>query len=345
MTPEPRLSIVAVSRNDGHGENITKRMRLFVNGLLHQTRKFNLPAELIIVEWNPPADRPLLQEILPKPTPDDLLRLRYIIVPPEVHNTYKRGKKIPLFQMIGKNVGIRRAKAPFVLCTNIDLIFSDVLMAKLASGNLDPNTYYRANRVDVTDGIEESWSFAQQIAYCENPKNVLKRLGRDARLKNLNAEMSGHQHRPYYQQWLLDKLTWSTGFLRSKVRKQLYLLDTYACGDFTLMSKDAWEDIQGYAELDLYSIHVDSLGIIAAAARGYRQHIFPRTACAYHIDHSQGWEAMTPMEKIKFSEERPGLGYGVVWETGIYAIERGIRLDLNAEDWGFRGMEFEEFGF
>lgn len=345
MSPEPRLSIVAVSRNDGHGGNITKRMRLFVNGLIHQTKKFNLPAELIMVEWNPPADRPLLQEILPKPAPEDPLRIRYVIVPAELHNQYSRGEKIPLFQMIGKNVGIRRARAPFVLCTNIDLLFSDALMQELANKTLDPKVLYRANRVDIKDGFEDNWSFDQQIAFCETPSSVLKRLGRDSRLKNLNAEMSGHQHRSYFQQWMLDKLAWSTGFLRTKVRKRLYLLDTYACGDFTLLSKTAWEDIEGYAELDMYSIHIDSLGLIAAAARGYRQHIFPRAACTYHIDHSQGWEAMTPMQKIKFSEERPGLGYGVVWETGMYALEKGIRLDLNPKTWGFSNEDLKEYTF
>ena len=342
MTSEPRLSIVAVSRNDGHGGNITKRMRLFVNGLIHQTRKYKLPTELIMVEWNPPADRPPLREILPHPQPEDPLRIRYIIVPNQLHQRYQRGDKIPLFQMIGKNVGIRRAKAPFVLCTNIDLLFSDALMEKLVAP-LDPKAYYRANRVDIKDGFDENWPFEQSLKFCQDPKNVIKRLGRDVRLKHLNAEMSGHQHRSYFQQWWLDKLALSTGFLRSKVRKQLYLLDTYACGDFTLMSKEAWEDIQGYAELDMYSIHIDSLGIIAAAARGYKQHIFPREACTFHIDHTQGWEAMTPMQKIKFLEERPGLGYGVVWETGIYALEHGVRLDINEENWGFRDENLEEY--
>ncbi len=66
------LSIVVVSRNDNHGGDMTRRMRLFVNGLIHQCNKFNLQAELIFVEWNPPKGRPLLSEILPKAKAGDV---------------------------------------------------------------------------------------------------------------------------------------------------------------------------------------------------------------------------------------------------------------------------------
>ena len=102
------LSIVATSRNDDHGGDTLKRMRIFVNGLLVQTRKSNLDIELIIVEWNPPLDRPLLKEVLPAPSPGDKLIIRYVVVPLEIHSQYKQQDAIPLFQMIAKNVGIRR---------------------------------------------------------------------------------------------------------------------------------------------------------------------------------------------------------------------------------------------
>ena len=37
--------------------------------------------------------------------------------------------------------------------------------------------------------------------------------------------------------------------------------------------------IRDSPELDLYSIHIDSMGIIAAAALGYRQVVFEPNAC------------------------------------------------------------------
>ena len=61
------LSIVVASRNDNHGGDMTRRMRIFVKGLIDQCNKFKLRAELIIVEWNPPSDKPLLhEEVYPK---------------------------------------------------------------------------------------------------------------------------------------------------------------------------------------------------------------------------------------------------------------------------------------
>ena len=93
----PYLSIVVASRNDNHGGDMTRRMRLFINGLIYQCNKFKLPAELLFVEWNPPAGA-LLKDVLPKPTKGDYLTLRYIEVPAETHNRYLLGQRIPLFK-------------------------------------------------------------------------------------------------------------------------------------------------------------------------------------------------------------------------------------------------------
>ena len=59
---KPYLSIIAASRNDNHGEDMLKRMRMFINGLIEQCNKYQLRTELIIVEWNPPAETEPLSE-------------------------------------------------------------------------------------------------------------------------------------------------------------------------------------------------------------------------------------------------------------------------------------------
>src|ERR1041385_4360887 len=106
---KPAISIIATTRNDSHGGELLKRTSIFVEGLIHQCNKFKLPAELIIVEWNPPQDKPLLKEVLPRPLNGDYLELRYIVVPPSIHSKYKHSDTLGLFQMTAKNVGIRRA--------------------------------------------------------------------------------------------------------------------------------------------------------------------------------------------------------------------------------------------
>ena len=339
----PYLTIVAASRNDMHGGNILKRMKMFVNGLIEQSNRHQFPVELLMVEWNPPAGRPFLQDVLPQPSGEDKLSLRYIRVPEEIHNRYKRGKDIPLFQMIAKNVGIRRAKGEFVLCTNVDVLFSDELFIELKKQNLRKDTYYRANRCDVPDGMDESWDIEQQLTWCK--KNVIKTLGRDTRFPNANLEQFGLSKKPFFKKWVFDKMAIGMKFFWPAEKRDYYQIDSFACGDFTLMSKDAWLDIQGYIELDLYSIHLDTLGLIGASALGYKQHVYPRSACLYHVDHPLGWEAMDPYEKIRFLVERPGIDYGLVFDTGMHALKAKSRFNMNPANWGFADVELDESVF
>ena len=62
--PELHLSIVAASRNDDHGGALLHRMQHFIDGFVAQCCRHSLSAELILVEWNPPLDRPRLKEVL-----------------------------------------------------------------------------------------------------------------------------------------------------------------------------------------------------------------------------------------------------------------------------------------
>ena len=123
----PYLSVVAVSRNDNHGGRLSYRMQKFVDGFIAQCKRHHLNAELILVEWNPPEERPFLHQALKFPKDLGPCSIRIVQVPPELHKKYKHSESLPLFQMIGKNVGIRRAKGQFVLATNIDILFSDPL--------------------------------------------------------------------------------------------------------------------------------------------------------------------------------------------------------------------------
>jgi hypothetical protein len=62
------LTVVATSRNDNHGGNLLRRMQLFINGFAEQCKRHQLDAELILVEWNPPPDKPRLAEALSWPS-------------------------------------------------------------------------------------------------------------------------------------------------------------------------------------------------------------------------------------------------------------------------------------
>jgi len=163
---EPYLSVVVTARNDDHGGNLLGRVQIFVNGWIAQARRYNLPSELIIVEWNPPVDRPRLQEVLRWPEEFGPCDVRFIEVPPELHRRYKHAEALPLYQMIAKNAGILRARGRFILATNIDILFSNELMAFLAEQHLDAGRMYRIDRHDAMSDVPLEASVEDQLAYC-----------------------------------------------------------------------------------------------------------------------------------------------------------------------------------
>ena len=331
---QPYLSIVATSRNDQHGNNTLQRTAFFVKGLIAQCTKFQLPAELILVEWNPPSDAPPLHSVLPIPPDNCPLSIRYITVPAHMHQQYANANQIPLYQMIAKNVGIRRAKGEFVLCTNVDLLFSDKLFHFLATRNLKPNTFYRADRCDVPDDLLHlQLSLSEQLQWCK--QHIIKRWSRNRLLLSvLNAIIK------------IDNSFILKGVIRRKLPLLYFLhLATDACGDFTLMHRNAWQAIQGYPELDMYSIHIDTLGIASACALGYEQMLLPSNACTYHIHHEEGWTSLSPIEKIKFLEKRPGLGIDVVISAALATIKKRTPFYLNSPTWGLANETLEEVAF
>lgn len=145
---KPLLSVVATSRNDGHGGNALWRTQHFVNGLAAQALKFEFPIELVLVDWNPPLDKKGLFEALDWPKKNSYFSYRVIQVPPEHHAKFKFSDKLPLFQYIAKNVGIKRASADYILSTNIDILFSDELV-KFLKTELKPGYLYRVDRYDT----------------------------------------------------------------------------------------------------------------------------------------------------------------------------------------------------
>ena len=54
---------------------------------------------------------------------------------------------------------------------------------------------------------------------------------------------------------------------------------------------------------------------------------------------------MTPVDKIKFLETRPGIDYGLILEAGLFALEQKQGLPFNSRNWGFADLTFEEHVF
>jgi glycosyltransferase involved in cell wall biosynthesis/MoaA/NifB/PqqE/SkfB family radical SAM enzyme/predicted O-methyltransferase YrrM len=266
----PYLSVVATSRNDDHGGNLVLRMQLFVQCLMAQAKRHRLKTELILVEWNPPADRPRLREALRFDAHHPFCSVRIVEVPAAIHARYRHAQALPVYQMIAKNVGIRRARGRFVLATNVDIVFSDPLFARLAKQDLQSGRCYRSIRHDVDNALTSGMPVEAVLDYCQS--HLIRVNQREC---SLNVR-DGSRH-----------VVYRPGVSEAQLGHPK--LFTNGCGDFTLLAQEDWSRLRGYAELDMFSFHLDSLFLHCAYYAGIAEHVFPDDHVHYHIEHQEGW--------------------------------------------------------
>lgn len=248
---------------------------------------------------------------------------------------------MPLYQMIAKNVGIRRAKGEYILCTNIDILFSDGCFAEFARKKFKPGYFYRSNRCDIPKEVMEYPTLAEQLTYAEN--NIIKRMGKSNRMEVLVLPNFLYAFPRVVM--LLNDMALRMWKKMHKDGFPHFTLDFDACGDFTLMSRQDWLDIEGYVELDMYSIHIDSMALWSASALGKKQHIFPHKAPIYHIYHEDGWESTDALRTIKFLEHKPCLDYSIVFKAGMQIVEAKQTWGINKPGWGMEELTLQEFEY
>ena len=543
---EPYLSLVVTARNDDHGGSFLPRMQVFVTAWIEQARRYRIPSELIIVEWNPPPDRPRLCDVLQWPPDLGPCEVRFIEVSPELHARYPHGHALPLYQMIGKNVGIRRARGQFVLSTNIDILFSDELAQFLASRRLECGRMYRIDRYDAMAGVPVDAPVDEQLAYsrthlirvnrregsfnvtpdgspaleardvappdsgialgsgwyalegspsgevfhwagesaelllenppgpgsalvldiepgistgglplqleievagqppvrqtldrrqrvklrfpspcpkrlylrtrdggvraCDDPRplnfrlfqagwepasspaagiqslratlhrarsstrasklghaltHIIRRLAGGGPLVRLTVPVSPRLHRLLnfyldsgglagmlrrpsasfraYRAALNHPRPHSPGLL-DPVPNAPDFLHTNACGDFTLLAREHWFDLRGYAEMDLYSMNLDSLFCFAAHYGGAREEMLPEPMRIYHIEHGSGW---TPEGQARLFERLTATGISFIGNDQVMAMAAQMHrwaspMIFNREDWGLAAFTLKE---
>ncbi|MHC4662641.1 MAG: hypothetical protein ACYS8W_13245 [Planctomycetota bacterium] len=335
------LSIVVTARNDDHGGNLLERMQLFVTALIEQCKKYNLDAELIIVEWNPPSDKPRLKDALEWQGDFSPCAVRIIEVPESIHSRFKYSDKLPLFQMIAKNVGTRRAKGDFVLATNIDIIFSDELISFLASRKLRRGRMYRIDRHDIPQDVPAGTSLDELLKYCR--ENVIRIHRREGSL----THATGHYHEvlpPIRRRWSVVEKLRDLGLGTPEMRSRLH---TNACGDFTLMSRKDWFRLRGYPEIEIFSFHLDSLFCHAAHHGGARELVLEEPMRIYHIEHGAG-SGWTPEAEAKLKKRLQEAGIEELNHDRFEALALQMRkkrkpVICGDEDWGLARESLTEF--
>jgi hypothetical protein len=280
------LSVVVTSRNDNHGGKIMARMRHCFSSLSEQARRYRLPIQLLLVDWNPPSDRPPLAEVSELPGSHEYFRFDVITVPPEIHAALPCADQIPLFQYYAKNVGIRRALGQYVLATNVDVIFAEALAAHLAERPLRPGRMYRNDRwdSDIGDQLDTLTPEARQEACMRNVVQINLRHG-TVPTTQLASHVAG-----LAAEELPGRLeTFVEGVLGRLGPGSPHGAHLTACGDFQLLAREDWLRLRGYAELPIHSWHIDSLFTFQALAAGFKEEMLPSRCAIFHIHHAAGW--------------------------------------------------------
>jgi hypothetical protein len=119
-----------------------------------------------------------------------------------------------------------------------------------------------------------------------------------------------------------------------------------ACGDFTLMHRDDWFNVRAYAELDQFSMHLDSMLCYAAHHLGIREETLREPMCIYHIEHAAG-SGFTPEGQKQMYERIAKAGIQCITFGDLVAFVAQMRklhapLLFNLEDWGMAKVDLKE---
>lgn len=330
-------------------------MQHFVDGFVAQCKRHGLRAELILVEWNPPADRVPLREELRWPVDPGPCDIRIVTVSRELHARFAHADKIPLYQMIAKNVGIRRARGAYVLATNIDILFSDAATQYMRD-QLEPGRLYRAYRVDIPAAVPATGDFSEILRYCvaqgfriHGIASTAVRQGTKWRRRDL-LKLDLDARAVYLLHLLRRTLFPGSADGAAKLQpKRLFLpwAFTNACGDFTLLSREDWFRLRGYLEQDIFSWHLDSLFVLQALGAGCRQAVLERDAPVFHIEHGKGY---TPEGAAELFSRLSAQGVPFLADEALRRVEAdiaakrrsGSEILFNEASWGMASESLPE---
>lgn len=320
---QPYISFVVGARNDSYGGDFLNRMQTFLDSLLWGIDKYGLSAELVIVEWNPPADRLPLLEALDWSTDLQPDVVRIIEVPPGIHNSLANSSEMPFFEFVAKNAGIRRARGEFILVTNADIILSDELMCFLASEQLSPNEFYRVDRHDVACAIPPGISITDRVKFCRKNTSSVQKLDGVVDTRESTFVQVG-------KRVITAAKAARHGQLRRN-RSEAERLHTRASGDFFLMSREHWHGLRGYPELSTHS-YIDGYICFMASSAGLHQRIVKKPACVFHQEHHR-----------TEAQDRPWTDYAQYLEQGKAMLEQGYPTIFNGENWGLGDIDLPIF--
>jgi len=318
MDNKKYLSIVYTGRNDNYAKGFISRFQnsLFFLSYLSKKHNFDKDIEIIIVEWNPLPKEKRLKDVLSLPKNIDV---RIIEVPNGIHKKVPatlydadNANSIPFYEFIGKNVAMRRATTPFMLCSNPDIILNDSLMEYLSKKQLSSKHFYRIDRDNLIHDVAMHGKVGKILKRCE--------ADLDSKSQAKNAIC----------------------------RKRF--VHTKASGDFLLMSTDLFRKMKGYLEIRTGGGALDRFGVYCASTVG-KQIILDPPMRIFHQPHAKRCEVyqkkVSPESvNMEYSSAHATFGKRDTkhwFENSLKRMElTGKNLNVNKVNWGLKEYELSE---
>jgi hypothetical protein len=326
VSERPKISFVFAVHDPEYGGGLLASTQRHIDALIELANRYRLLSEIVIVEWNPRQDRARFRESLR--WPDDLghVCLRFIEVPAEIHRTLPNADRIPIFEYIAKNAGLRRARGQFLLATNPDLFFSPALMQWLARTSLSPERFYRVDRRDLSEDIPGDLSLSRQLRFCSRHVAQVHALFGSYRPGDAD---SVRRLRDEYDRCMLDTASAKRWTDTPDARLLLPAdgLHRNAAGDFFLMERGWWHRLRGYPELYTHA-HIDAMLCWVASSAGVVQEILPSRCRLYHQAHHRTSHGDFPQTD---------------WRPWYQRYEEGSPMVVNLPDWGLANEVLPEW--
>lgn len=348
----PYVTFLLTARNDGHAGNFLHRLKVCVDANTALFNKYGLPAEILIIEWNPVEGKERLIDAVEWPEDPGNVSIRIIEVPREIHERYPNSDEMPIYQFTAKNAGIRRAAGEYIISTNADIVLSEELVQFLADRRLSSGKFYRADRHDVGKTVPLDLSPEEQLDFCW--KNLVRlntikgklpadRIGcaKTVAGRFLRRPLSFFTERrpwPGRCMYLLVKAALTRTPTPEELAhpKKIEHLYRTASGDFLLMSKKDWLDIKGFPELTT-QWHGDSYVCIKSAGAGLEQTLLKPPMVAYHQEHDRSVHYDRPSTDAETMLE---IGRRVLSKSPTNQMPSDIQND---ESWGLKDEELEVY--
>jgi hypothetical protein len=246
-TAAPYISVVISGRNDEAMGDFSGRVQAFIDHFSIAAWAMNLSAEIIIVEWNPPASRPALVSVLNSAVPHNRLPIFIATVGAAMHARLSKASSTEFFEYAAKNVGIRLARGSWILVGNPDSLFTLPMLQFLSLQRLNPGYFYRAHRDNIGRG---QWSSIGSKLWLQQPYGRLAQLETRAKFSLHWSSMEGGR------QLVSDSSSGTCSFGNVPSSRQLLHAaqstdQPYAVapGDFLIADSATWKELGAYPDI------------------------------------------------------------------------------------------------